>query len=112
MRRRFKRKHPSDYLRHAGSAERIGGDSVIEPAQRPFEFMLNALRLVEGFSLTLFEQRTGLARHAIAEELTEAQARGWTAIDGEQIPQTGRAPGRATASQSGYDTGCAGKAKN
>jgi len=86
--RRFKRKHPSDYLRHAASAERIGGDSVIEPAQRPFEFMLNALRLVEGFSLRLFEQRTGLARHVIAGELAAAQAHGWIAIDGEQITPT------------------------
>ncbi|PKM07482.1 MAG: oxygen-independent coproporphyrinogen III oxidase-like protein [Gammaproteobacteria bacterium HGW-Gammaproteobacteria-4] len=88
MLRRFKRKHPSDYLRHAGSAERVGGDSVIEPAQRAFEFMLNALRLVEGFSLHLFEQRTGLARHAIADELAEAQARDWIAIVGDQVTPT------------------------
>lgn len=86
--RRFKRKHPSDYLRHAGSAERIGGDNVIEPAQRPFEFMLNALRLVEGFSLGLFEQRTGLARSVIADELAAAQSHGWIVIDGEQVTPT------------------------
>lgn len=32
----------------------------VPPAQRPFEFMLNALRLVEGFEVALFEERTGL----------------------------------------------------
>ena len=39
------------YLAAAGHPGAIGGDERIEPARRPFEFMLNALRLVDGFDL-------------------------------------------------------------
>jgi oxygen-independent coproporphyrinogen-3 oxidase len=51
----------------------------------PFEFMLNALRLNEGFTLRDFEQRTGLSvqtlepalRRAAGRGLLEATAEGW-----------------------------------
>jgi oxygen-independent coproporphyrinogen-3 oxidase len=86
--RRWKLKHPTQYLANASTAARIGGDETIEAAQRPFEFMLNALRLVEGFTLPLFEARTGLPRSAIAHELTEAQARDWLHVEGDQVTPT------------------------
>ncbi|KQZ66529.1 MULTISPECIES: radical SAM family heme chaperone HemW [unclassified Lysobacter] len=80
--RRWKIKHPTQYLARAGSAEAIGGDDRIAPERRPFEFMLNALRLVDGFALSDFEARTGLARSAIAAPLQTALARGWLEQDG------------------------------
>ncbi|KRA72102.1 coproporphyrinogen III oxidase [Lysobacter sp. Root667] len=80
--RRWKIKHPTQYLARAGSAEAIGGDDRIAPERRPFEFMLNALRLVDGFALSDFEARTGLARSAIAAPLQTALARGWLERDG------------------------------
>jgi len=86
--RRWKVKHPGEYLANAGTPARIGGDEWIAEPQRPFEFMLNALRLLEGFTLSLFEARTGLPRDAIADELAEAQARDWLSIEGEQITPT------------------------
>src|SRR3546814_17893291 len=72
--RRWKHKHPTAYLAVAGSAQAIGGDERIEPARRPFEYMLNALRMVEGVTLERFEARTGLPRTAIgapAEQVEE-----------------------------------------
>jgi oxygen-independent coproporphyrinogen-3 oxidase len=85
--RRWKLKHPTAYLAHAGTAAAIGGDSEIAPAQRPFEFMLNALRLREGFTLTTFETRTGLPRTAIAEPLARAVDAGWLIVaDGRVAP--------------------------
>jgi coproporphyrinogen III oxidase-like Fe-S oxidoreductase len=42
----------------------------------PFEFMLNTLRLRDGFEEALFTERTGLPPSAIAEGLKNAQARG------------------------------------
>jgi putative oxygen-independent coproporphyrinogen III oxidase len=42
----------------------------------PFEFMLNALRLVDGFSRASFSERTGLAWPAVAPLLARAAARG------------------------------------
>jgi putative oxygen-independent coproporphyrinogen III oxidase len=86
--RRWKVKHPTDYLLKAGTDAAIGGDDLIAPAQRPFDYMLNALRLVDGFALTQFEKRTGLPRAAIAGELTIASERGWIAITGDRVVPT------------------------
>jgi oxygen-independent coproporphyrinogen-3 oxidase len=86
--RRWKLKHPAAYLANAGTAASIGGDERIEPARRPFDYMLNALRLNDGFALAEFEARTGLARSAIADELAKATARGWLESDGERIVPT------------------------
>ncbi|HYM29253.1 MAG TPA: radical SAM family heme chaperone HemW [Steroidobacteraceae bacterium] len=44
--------------------------------ERPFEFMLNALRLTAGFEARLFTERTGLAWESIRAPLAAAEARG------------------------------------
>ena len=88
IRRRWKLKNPRDYLRLAASAQRIGGEEIIAPSQRPFEYMLNALRLVEGFNIGDFEMRTGLDRDGIAVRLQQAQAMEWLSITGEQVVPT------------------------
>jgi len=85
--RRWKVKHPAAYLASAGTAAAIGGDERIEPTRRPFDYMLNALRLVDGFSLAEFEARTGLATAAIDTELHTALARDWVTRDhGRVVP--------------------------
>ena len=86
--RRWKLKHPTAYLAHAGTDAAIGGDERIGPERRPFDFMLNALRLNEGFALSMFEARTGLPREAIAPQLETAIDRGWLESDGDRIVPT------------------------
>ena len=86
--RRWKTRHPADYLAKAGSAAAIGGDETIAPARRPFDYMLNALRLVDGFALPEFEARTGLPRTAIADELATALDRGWLQVEGDRVIPT------------------------
>jgi oxygen-independent coproporphyrinogen-3 oxidase len=86
--RRWKLKHPASYMTAATSDARIGGDEWLDAARRPFDFMLNALRLVEGFDLSLFEARTGLARAAIAGELGIASERGWLVTEGDRVRPT------------------------
>jgi putative oxygen-independent coproporphyrinogen III oxidase len=86
--RRWKHKHPATYLATAGSAAAIGGDEYIAPARRPFEYMLNALRLVEGFSLARFEAGTGLPGTSIDAALEMARANGWLDIDGDRVRPT------------------------
>ena len=83
VRRRWKPKNPRDFLAHAGTPRGIGGDDPITTASLPFDYMLNALRLVEGFRLADFESRTGLDRQVIATELQHARDRGWLEQDGE-----------------------------
>ena len=46
------------------------------PAERPFEFMLNALRLTTGVPAPLFAERTGLDLTVLAEPLERARALG------------------------------------
>ena len=86
--RRWKYKHPTAYLAHAGNGAATGGEERIEPSKRPFEFMLNALRLVEGFSLADFEARTGLPAASIAPQLRAAVARGWLDIAAGRVRPT------------------------
>jgi oxygen-independent coproporphyrinogen-3 oxidase len=86
--RRWKVKHPAAYLARAGSPAAIGGDERIDLPRRPFDYMLNALRLNAGFALSEFEACTGLPRSAIAQELSVASARGWIESDGERIVPT------------------------
>ncbi|MET0328618.1 MAG: radical SAM family heme chaperone HemW [Luteimonas sp.] len=86
--RRWKSRHPTAWLAGAGSAAGIGGDERIEPARRPFEFMLNALRLVDGFALDDFVATTGLPLSAIDGPLDTAIRNGWLRYDGARIVPT------------------------
>jgi len=54
----------------------VGECQSVTARDLPFEFMLNALRLNEGFSAECFEGRTGLSLDSVAAELEEAQRRG------------------------------------
>ncbi|KRG66814.1 coproporphyrinogen III oxidase [Stenotrophomonas terrae] len=82
--RRWKHKHPQIFMDTAGSLASIGGDEVIGAERLPFEYMLNLLRLHEGFNLRDFEARTGLARSVLLPSLTVAVERGWITNSGEQ----------------------------
>lgn len=86
--RRWKSKHPTAWLAGAGTPSGIGGDELIEPARRPFEFMLNALRLVDGFTLAEFEATTGLPPATIDGPLAIAARKGWlqSYADGRVVP--------------------------
>jgi oxygen-independent coproporphyrinogen-3 oxidase len=88
IRRRWKLKNPRGYLAAAGRPGSIGGDEPVAPAQRPFDYMLNALRLVEGFGLADFEARTGLSRAVIAAKLGLARDRGWLEVDDARVVPT------------------------
>lgn len=67
-------KHPRDYL-DAAKRQQIQAVKIAE-SDLIFEFMLNALRLTEGFPLTLFTERTGLKSDVIMPILNHAKQRG------------------------------------
>jgi len=79
VQRTEKPRNPETYMaacEAATDASGIGLTRTPAPGELPFEFMMNALRLTEGFETRLFTERTGLAiSHAIAG-LEAAQARG------------------------------------
>ncbi len=77
-------RHPARYLERAGDASVLSLRRVV-PAQLPFEFMLNALRLRDGVERTLFTQRTGLAWNAIAETVDGLRRRGLLNDDPQRL---------------------------
>ena len=86
--RRWKHKHPATWMAAAGSAAAIGGEERIEPQRRPFEYMLNALRLHEGFDLDDFQARTGLPPEAVMPQLLQARQRQWLQLQDRQVRPT------------------------
>ena len=76
VRRRWKVRHPIAYLAAFGDA-RIGGDQPVPSDDLPFEYMLNALRLIDGVPSNEFPARTGLPPETIAAVLALAHQRGW-----------------------------------
>ncbi|MBB3781121.1 oxygen-independent coproporphyrinogen-3 oxidase [Xanthomonas campestris] len=85
--RRWKHKHPQSYLASAGGTASIGADEIVPRERLPFEYMLNLLRLHEGFALRDFEASTGLAASVIELPVARAIAQGWmTAQDGRVVP--------------------------
>ncbi|AWV08406.1 radical SAM family heme chaperone HemW [Marilutibacter maris] len=86
--RRWKQKHPARYIADAGTDAAIGGDDRVAPERRAFEYMLNALRLVDGFRLGEFIARTGLSPDDIRPQLDTALARGWLTQDGPLLRPT------------------------
>ena len=69
-------RQPRKYLESLESGAPAHERSVVASADRPFEFMLNALRLPGGFEVSLFESRTGESLGAIGDVLATARRRG------------------------------------
>jgi putative oxygen-independent coproporphyrinogen III oxidase len=80
-------KQPREYL---STTSTLVAERTVTPEELPFEFMLNALRLVEGFPLALFRERTGLALQGIERKLAEAEEKGWIERDWQRLRPTAR----------------------
>jgi oxygen-independent coproporphyrinogen-3 oxidase len=74
--RQMRSKHPRHYLDAAGTAASLQDDHEVAVADLPFEFMMNALRLTEGFPLAMFEERTGLSSNLVLRALDRAEKDG------------------------------------
>ncbi len=74
--RRARHKHPRMFLTAAGSAAAIQEERNVVPAELPFEFTMNALRLNEGFVFADFERRTGLSAERLELPLARARQKG------------------------------------
>ena len=80
-------KQPRDYL---AATSTLAREFTVPPAELPFEFMLNALRLVDGFPPALFQERTGLPLGAVIRQLEEAEKRGLLERDLQRVRPTER----------------------
>jgi oxygen-independent coproporphyrinogen-3 oxidase len=73
-------RQPREYLSRPAD-RRVIEVREVEAAELPFEFMLNELRLIEGFSEAEFEARTGLPFATLTATIAVARQKGWLEQD-------------------------------
>mgnify|MGYP001627235666 CR=1 FL=1 len=88
--RQVRNREPRLYMENALAGSAIAQDEEVARSELPFEFMLNALRLKDGFALNDFMDRTGLPLSAIEKPLQEAQAKGLVEGDFARVRPTER----------------------
>ena len=76
VRRQMRWKQPKQYLAQIAQATPVQEEFSVEAGDLPFEFMMNALRLNQGFESALFEMRTSLPLITIESELRRAEQQG------------------------------------
>ena len=74
--RQMRVKHPAQYMQGVERGEHIAESRTLAPNELPFEFMMNALRLNEGFPSSLFSQHTGQPLTACLAGLQKAEEKG------------------------------------
>lgn len=74
--RQVRFRNPDSYLDACGKDAPIAQSHEVHANELPFEFMLNALRLVEGVSTASFTERTGVAQNTMRRALEGAERKG------------------------------------
>lgn len=85
--RRIRQRQPRSYLEQAGRNSIIS-ETELGAADLCFEFMLNALRLKQGFESSLFHDNTSLALNLLLPGLETARSKGLIEFDGTKIQPT------------------------
>ena len=74
--RQVRFREPARYMAQALAGHAVSQDVEVDRSELPFEFMLNATRLKDGFELARFSERTGLPLTALQHALAEAERQG------------------------------------
>ena len=83
-------REPALYMEQALAGQAVTQEAEVSRADLPFEFMLNALRLKDGFQLQDFAEKTGLPFTAIQKGLDEAERKGLIERDFVHVKPTTR----------------------
>jgi len=86
--RQVRLRDPAAYLAGAEAGAAVASEIEVARADLPFEFMLNALRLKDGFEIARFGERTGLPLSTIERPLAEAERRGLIERDLKRVRPT------------------------
>jgi len=86
--RQARYKQPASFIEAAQKGNAVSEEHEITRGEMGFEFMLNALRLTEGFDPNLFGERTGMSITAIEKALNEAEGKGLIYRDFKLIKPT------------------------
>jgi oxygen-independent coproporphyrinogen-3 oxidase len=88
--RQVRYREPKLYMEQALAGQAVTQSDEVARKDLPFEFMLNALRLREGFELAQFSERTGLPLSAIQKALADAEGKGLVTRDFQRVTPTER----------------------
>ncbi|MGE5384397.1 MAG: radical SAM family heme chaperone HemW [Betaproteobacteria bacterium] len=86
--RQMRWKHPNAYLDNARGGRPVQEESVVDAASLPFEFLMNALRLNQGFDPALFDRRTAQPLAVILPKLRLAANEGLLTLGPQCIAPT------------------------
>lgn len=86
--RQVRYKQPQAYMESVARGEPVQEAHEVLPQDLAFEFMMNALRLNQGFDTALFTERTSLPLLTMRRELEEAEKRGLLSRDLKCIAPT------------------------
>ena len=86
--RQMRWKHPNAYLDNVRAGSPVQEENEVPASQLPFEFLMNALRLAEGFHPVLFEARTAQPLSAILPGIRAAEAENLLEVTPERIAPT------------------------
>ena len=86
--RQVRARHPADYLKRAANGMPLQQEHEVSKGDAVFEFMMNALRLTDGFPTELFTERTGLPITAAAGPLDQAERRALVVRTHEHVRPT------------------------
>ena len=86
--RQARYKQPQAYMQQVAKGEPVQTEQEVSRDELGFEFMMNALRLNEGFDSALFGERTSLSLLGLQRELDEAGRRGLLLRDYRHIAPT------------------------
>ena len=88
IKRTRKKRQPAHYL--ASELSRLAEVNPVLPEERTLEFLLNSLRLVEGFCVDEYEARTGLGFGHIAKQVESLCDRGLLTKKNDRVRTTAR----------------------
>lgn len=86
--RESRHKHPKAYMEQALQGHAVEREWVIGRDELGFEFMMNAMRLVDGVPLALFQQRTGLNIQMLDAAIQKAQNKGLLVVANGNLQPT------------------------
>lgn len=86
--RQVRQKHPQSYMDAVAKSKHIIEDKIVAIKDVPFEFALNALRLIDGVPSSLFVERTSLPLNVILPQLNLAGERGFISLESGKIIPT------------------------
>jgi putative oxygen-independent coproporphyrinogen III oxidase len=86
--REVRSKHPKAYMEQALQGKAVEREWLIPQNELGFEFMMNALRLIDGVPADLFQQRTGLNIRTLEAPIKTAQSKGLLIIEAGNMRPT------------------------